>query len=861
MSPGSATLHDLLLALQWQNEDLKGRNQTSDLYTQRNVCSQSVNRESDFVPHLGGMSRRDDANYLLLHPSGAKPPSPSSFDSGFDGAGSGPLEMAGGKTCPYEASRPNPRHLHAVDEKVSNVSENLTEEKSHAQSIHIVPSARDGVNFEITVKRSTILPTNPWLSLPVDGLENCYTVIISPGQQRVTRNCNQLTQTGDASMCEVQDQSATEWSPIHNILSSTATDEEHAAETSESVPTLLWDSYDLHDLPRDSDSMLDEEPECEWEFKEQQELRTVEEMLNRAAGIIQEEENVLAQEEIFNILLETDDPGRLWPSWNKDLQCLTTMSSSDLAEAGVIGLEDDLASINFGNNILSRESLKVIQNVSDVSSEPCTDQGNQPGNEGPDRLKLLKEMANIEVLEKKIAVENFRIRELCRCESDERTYSLSLSEDRKRFLQKLEQEKKEVEEMEKDLSIEMKKSEQTCSSKSRKIVTCCVMEKASVLKDDEALLKNCRRTAQVHSQPRVEDPTNWQPSDLTADHVQHKCSESETSNNSECSTVGADSSSDDCFNMALNSEGQQNIHSSISAALPSLIEDDAYKCDVERKDLVLSVTDLHYAQGLINPIDPDDMSEDKLVHADTLETLDTSKQSKENPKGTTLTSEEVWSTAFDPGGPTRLPQTSTLIKQKSTEENASSAVNKTASSTALTSTVDPNPDELKNPPCRTSQELENQNTNNNNLNTVGLGEGVGSEKVSEELGRSIRPESQKPDTCDGPIFMLESCVPVEAHHHDGSLRRSICRSPLQQQLQICTRDMSEFQTPVVLDTGSSLVKAGFADQDLPTIVFPNAIGLPKYEVNRVLGASITCYLGYALIFSTKVIFVYHMCRR
>lgn len=42
--------------------------------------------------------------------------------------------------------------------------------------------------------------------------------------------------------------------------------------------------------------------------------------------------------------------------------------------------------------------------------------------------------------------------------------------------------------------------------------------------------------------------------------------------------------------------------------------------------------------------------------------------------------------------------------------------------------------------------------------------------------------------------------------------------------------MGDFSTPVVLDTGSSLVKAGFADQDLPTTIFPTAIGLPKYEV-------------------------------
>lgn len=40
----------------------------------------------------------------------------------------------------------------------------------------------------------------------------------------------------------------------------------------------------------------------------------------------------------------------------------------------------------------------------------------------------------------------------------------------------------------------------------------------------------------------------------------------------------------------------------------------------------------------------------------------------------------------------------------------------------------------------------------------------------------------------------------------------------------------DHQTPIVLDTGSGLMKAGFADQDLPTVVFPTVIGHPKYEV-------------------------------
>uniref|UniRef100_A0A3P8RPQ4 Uncharacterized protein n=1 Tax=Amphiprion percula TaxID=161767 RepID=A0A3P8RPQ4_AMPPE len=41
--------------------------------------------------------------------------------------------------------------------------------------------------------------------------------------------------------------------------------------------------------------------------------------------------------------------------------------------------------------------------------------------------------------------------------------------------------------------------------------------------------------------------------------------------------------------------------------------------------------------------------------------------------------------------------------------------------------------------------------------------------------------------------------------------------------------MDDFKTPIVLDTGSGLMKAGFADQDLPSLMFPTIIGMPKYE--------------------------------
>lgn len=52
---------------------------------------------------------------------------------------------------------------------------------------------------------------------------------------------------------------------------------------------------------------------------------------------------------------------------------------------------------------------------------------------------------------------------------------------------------------------------------------------------------------------------------------------------------------------------------------------------------------------------------------------------------------------------------------------------------------------------------------------------------------------------------------------------------IQDQININTTLPSDLDTPIVLDTGSGLMKAGFADQDLPSVVFPTIIGVPKYE--------------------------------
>uniref|UniRef100_A0A3Q0R5C0 Uncharacterized protein n=1 Tax=Amphilophus citrinellus TaxID=61819 RepID=A0A3Q0R5C0_AMPCI len=67
-----------------------------------------------------------------------------------------------------------------------------------------------------------------------------------------------------------------------------------------------------------------------------------------------------------------------------------------------------------------------------------------------------------------------------------------------------------------------------------------------------------------------------------------------------------------------------------------------------------------------------------------------------------------------------------------------------------------------------------------------------------------------------------------------------------QQRKSTIQQMSDYfnSLPIVLDTGSGLMKAGFADQHLPNVIFPTIIGVPKYE--EILNGSLEreAYIGH-----------------
>lgn len=285
MSSEPVAVGHLQRALQWQYELLR---------------SGHVSRAADGTARdvKSGKERTSPSAATVSGPVSAegKPPSPSSFDSGFDGAGSSQLEVCGGweileGLSGLAETRDSGRSILNHPQTHQGSSPSISDAADHREefdfgsvgnssraSIQIVPkAATESLNFEIKVKRSAALPSNPWLSLPIDNLENSYTITVTPNptpqknppedpadpctsqpigcrdqptQTEVSRN---VQSGGSVSRDWFVSSQSTLQDPIYDILSSTITEERDKSMcTTDGVPTLLWDSYDLHEQNQDS---------------------------------------------------------------------------------------------------------------------------------------------------------------------------------------------------------------------------------------------------------------------------------------------------------------------------------------------------------------------------------------------------------------------------------------------------------------------------------------------------------------------------------------------------------------------------------------------------------------------------------
>lgn len=289
MSSEPVAVGYLQRALQWQYELLRGS------YSSTDCAAEGTGHADDAITSPRTSS---SAELVSAH---STPLSLSSFDSGFDGVGNGQLEVCGGRERPDDLCRlsevtdseKRTLVLPQINKDGSACSDIHDEDfdcasvgNSSGASIQIVPkAAADSLNFEIRVRRSAALPSNPWLSLPVDNLENSYTITITPNPAPQKKNhklqdpADRSAAVGQLSGCRNQPTQAEVWSstqprastgkdcvlssqdtledpelsPVGHILSSTITEEiNKSLSATEGAPTLLWDSYDLHEQNQDS---------------------------------------------------------------------------------------------------------------------------------------------------------------------------------------------------------------------------------------------------------------------------------------------------------------------------------------------------------------------------------------------------------------------------------------------------------------------------------------------------------------------------------------------------------------------------------------------------------------------------------
>ncbi|XP_041660757.1 uncharacterized protein LOC121521087 [Cheilinus undulatus] len=846
VSSGPVSVAQLQQALQWQYELLRSG------HVHPSSADGTTNRKNQDVSDLNNCEGVTEAALLAASPAAVsvaaegKPASLSSFDSGFDGAGSSPLEIR-------DSVRPASIQPQTHRENVCSVSdcEDLRDEfdfgsvgNSSRASIQIIPKVCvESLNFEIKVKRSAALPSNPWLSLPVDDLENSYTVTITQNPAPQKRDLQSPSESGSLSSRSLKDQptqtevmnssKTRDWvlhsqsglddpdlSPIRNVLSSTITEQRERSTCTEGVPTLLWDSYDLHEQQPDTVDGLSDLSLKDWDVKEQEGLMEVEKILDRADQILEKEEKVLAQEAVLDDLLKLEIRHDQWPPWDSEGQ-LSLMSSSELAEAGVIGLEDYIDPADSLSEPTSAGETKLYKDDSDTAAE--TEMFHY-------RSDLLTELKQVQVLDQLIMEENLKIHELRRCEekpsedvsrSEPAETNEPLSKEREAFRLQVEKEKKEVEKLEKSLEKEHKLKKHR--RRATRVIKCSVMEKArSESKEDRAL-----------------------------------CDEILSANRSQNMALILDDSQapDEPKNETDPVETAPDIAKDASQDTDPQCEDDSPQIEPAVSD----ETTLMSSSALKDPHEELGIQHQDGINVEetgvTIESTDIRK-----PEASLAPETKPDDGAFDPGGnlpcppvpkprKTSLPLNNSLVEPDTCHspglQRSASSSDDPDDALAEETRVFLNPNAKK----------HSNNNNNNSANPeaslqdsyeLGAEDEEDSPACLLQKDEPTSDEIEAPYPADEPPPQSPSDRPLVEFNHrrrgeqDEDLTDSFQRSEImritepvtpgiQAQLDISMREMSDFKTPIVLDTGSGLMKAGFADQDLPNVVFPTIIGRPKYE--------------------------------
>ncbi|MBN3323132.1 ACTM protein, partial [Atractosteus spatula] len=941
-SPGAIPVPDLQLALQWQ--------------------LQFLNSTEALPPHL---DKREPGKGLLRQnfPSTAtgtlavsgKPPSLCSFDSGFDGAGSCHFDGAVRESweVPHRpqgvrefsrsvASQPRVREdLSSVSdsEDCKGEGDRGAGGRKSLTRIQIVPRVLvDSLNFEVKVKRSATRPKNPWLSLPLEDLENSYTVTITPKRpEEADQNdspgppASQISEALEACGKLKDQRTQTEipqgllpnssaLSPICCALSSTLNDSLDQLNSS-ADRTLLWDTYDLHTTTPNADGhhqrwwnpVADEHSFSDWDLKEQESLREVEKTLHRAAGILEAKESVLKQEEMLDLLVKTESCSKQWALWgSEDRLNVTPMTSTELAEAGVLGMEGcPLPGTTDPEFLHSPPGTTIQRNgAADLSPKNSTEAsmslaGRQRLSSRPSSSGLLEELKGLHIIDEQIFEENLKLIELRRSEEEELWNERHCSQESSRrsrperdtFLVGLEKEKREVEEMEKSLDSERAQKSKPKHRSGRGSKPACSSSRWSKPPEDKTLQNQvsvascCKDKDKPHDIVHTDSRLPEDSAD-TACHITEKTLTHSDQNHTDKPDKSYDkpvrlscvADSETSFNYVSEASRSRHAHGEmlqgqappLSSVSHSAVSPESLKrelmadamCKPACNSAEISVVKWSdsFRNETFNTLD-DCTREGQIENSglstpgtDSLIYLSVERRSsllKVDKSTNAVFVTPVGSDGFDPSGSitkTPVPKPRRLSRQPKAEQSPldvyledhsvgrkPSGDQATATEGSPASEFAPRDVGLANMkasstktasrPAPLEAELDSGAALNCDVklpSTALSGEKCLYLESNDIDGGTLSPmnasaEAREPRDQRSPEL---ECLT----HYSATAVSSACWVPFNEQhFELTTVQVDDFKTPIVLDTGSSLMKAGFADQDLPTTIFPTVIGWPKYE--------------------------------
>uniref|UniRef100_A0A8C4RF85 Uncharacterized LOC114648438 n=2 Tax=Erpetoichthys calabaricus TaxID=27687 RepID=A0A8C4RF85_ERPCA len=161
----------------------------------------------------------------------------------------------------------------------------------------------------------------------------------------------------------------------------------------------------------------------EWEQKEKDHLQSVERLLVQASQILDEEENVLEQEEMLDFLVKTQSTGKHWEIWNESYiggeeTNQVPLSTSDFLQNGVLLLDSPSTTNDLDTVSCSSHSSALKANCSS-SDNKFQEEKNEPSYGKVNNIctpsnipSVLKELKELYVIERKILEENVKIHEL-----------------------------------------------------------------------------------------------------------------------------------------------------------------------------------------------------------------------------------------------------------------------------------------------------------------------------------------------------------------------------------------------------------------------------------------------------------------